>query len=511
MSNIAATINNNINLTTSSSTTQIKVCNAIKRRDNTQCDRIAQDNSDKCSMHNNHIKKNGINNTARSDLKYKHKIELEEFERVTNHLLYELSKNTKVNIHQKYIESDRITTQRFELRKKLIQQQNLEKISLKQKQDEEIAKTGIDPDEEQNKKREIVRLKAYRHRMEQIAQRIEWEESRRLLEERRRQQMLAENQQQAVIVQNIDELQQIVCDNQNVHRERIVNKVIETAKKLLEIEVPEEYKSNPNKTSQTLIEILANKHCKLTPELTLQLVARYCQPEDIYNLGPGIYGKVLDGLWQYIKTSEHNEELCKRLNEEIQDSIGMCAQGNLSRLCNVVMSYMDGVSQEETKSIAENLGEEIPKLMEIENLQERVTAAYDLFVKLNVPEEQWDTWLNPLIESEDDVEEFSFIKVPNNNRKPTGIQLKVRYTDKYYLNEKLREQMPKLMNIKDLQERVNAAYTKFIYLDVSREEWNTWLNPLIESEENVESFRFEVYSDTSNEVMGIDLKIVYKQ
>jgi hypothetical protein len=63
---------------------------------------------------------------------------------------------------------------------------------------------------------------------------------------------------------------------------------------------------------------------------------------------------VLDGLWQYIKHSEHKKDLCKILAAELKENVGQCLQGNLSRLCNVLAGYMEGVGSQE--SVAEILG-----------------------------------------------------------------------------------------------------------------------------------------------------------
>jgi hypothetical protein len=43
----------------------------------------------------------------------------------------------------------------------------------------------------------------------------------------------------------------------------------------------------------------------------------------------------------YSKHSPNNEDLKKILASELEDNIGMCQQGNLTRLCNILSGYLD--------------------------------------------------------------------------------------------------------------------------------------------------------------------------
>jgi hypothetical protein len=86
--------------------------------------------------------------------------------------------------------------------------------------------------------------------------------------------------------------------------------------------------------------------------------------------------------------------LKKILTSELRDNIGMCAQGNLSRICNVLQGYLEGIEQKEP--VSEILGREFPKLMEIENQVEREARGAAILRENNVPENQWENWLEPL-------------------------------------------------------------------------------------------------------------------
>ena len=99
----------------------------------------------------------------------------------------------------------------------------------------------------------------------------------------------------------------------------------------------------------------------------------------------------MDGVWQYIKNSEHKADLCKILKAELKDNIGMCLQGNLTRICNVLAGYLEGIGSHETP--ADRLGRELPKLMEIEDDAKRVEAAKKVLMDVGLPETEWGAWL----------------------------------------------------------------------------------------------------------------------
>jgi len=189
-----------------------------------------------------------------------------------------------------------------------------------------------------------------------------------------------------------DQLRRFAGDAQNVHTSVIVKQTKDVVQKIREVRVPSEYAWNPSEASKTPFEI--GLECKLSQRAALQMMSQYSDDTAIYDIEPGIYGKVLDSVWQFIKKSSDKKDLCKILKQELEDNIGMCAQGNLSRLCNILAGYMDGVSQKESTS--EILGRLFPKLMEIEDEDIRVSKAVKILVEQDVPDEQWQTWLAPL-------------------------------------------------------------------------------------------------------------------
>ena len=191
-------------------------------------------------------------------------------------------------------------------------------------------------------------------------------------------------------------------DNQNVHRVETVSNVKSIIAKLMALKELEPTDKTFNWSAEVLsatpIDIIMK--CSINPAAGVLLVQKYASAETIYDMVPGIYGKVLDRVWQFIRTSEDADNLRKILKTELQDNVGMCAQGNLSRLCNVLSGYIEGLT---TPPIAEILGDLLPPLASIASLDARYTAAVEILRTHSVPEEIWNDWLEPL-----EVDKFPF-------------------------------------------------------------------------------------------------------
>ena len=190
--------------------------------------------------------------------------------------------------------------------------------------------------------------------------------------------------------QNInDDIRVFVNDKQNVHTKVIVDQSIEIIKRIREISVPQEYQWNKTKCSKTPADIILNWN--LTPQASFQMMLKYCSDETVYESEDGIYGKVLDGVWQFIIASSDKECLIKILKQELDDNIGMCAQGNLSRLCNVVVGYIDNIKVKVNP--IEELARLLPPLMEIEDKPERIREAKKILNEVGIVPEKWNDWL----------------------------------------------------------------------------------------------------------------------
>jgi len=168
-------------------------------------------------------------------------------------------------------------------------------------------------------------------------------------------------------------------DNQNVHRAETVKYITDIFNKLVATQVPPE--------QNTLAEVIM--HCKLPPQAIILLTQHYCEPVSIYEI-PNAYPRALDAVWAYIKGHAEKEELYRRVRDELTDNIGMCAQGNLSRLCNILSGYIDGIAPPVPK------GELIQqKLAHIAGDAEgdKVGRARTVLTELGVAAEEMAPWL----------------------------------------------------------------------------------------------------------------------
>jgi hypothetical protein len=120
----------------------------------------------------------------------------------------------------------------------------------------------------------------------------------------------------------------------------------------------------------------------------------YYSDEKIYNLKAPTYRLVLDGIWHYISDQKEDikKDILDRMSQELEDNIGMCAQGNLSRLINILSGFMDGLKQE----YKESLQDKMAKISKIENKDSRIKKAKETLKKDKIPEDQWYSWLEAM-------------------------------------------------------------------------------------------------------------------
>lgn len=380
--------------------TEKQICVAIKT-DGHRCGLKATNGKERCSRHNTSLINDGPHTTARKELTNKHKRSIKELnEQWSERILTEQNQILKRDLM-----NDRI----FELN--TLNNNNKHEFDLLcRRQREEIERTGVDPDAEANqRKREeaIARETARLHEIELLEQQM-------ILNDIQRQQNGAIGAGAGGQVQNDNRLAAFAAHEQNVHDKLAIDMMKKSIEKLLTIEVPEEFRWNTRKCSKTPGDIIIQ--CDLTPKGAWQMSAKYCQDENICNMGVGIYGRVLDSVWQFILSSEHKQDLLKVLKQEMEDNIGMCAAGNLTRICNILAGYIDGIGSNE--STAEIVGRLMGKLMEIESVEQRLSEAYKILKENNVPSSQWMEWVEALVSDQDTTYNIGFIK--NNENQVTG-------------------------------------------------------------------------------------------
>lgn len=406
-------------------------CQAYKKC-GTQCNSKFKEGSQYCGTHLKSIEKNGPHFFAREQLHIRHSNELTEF----NRSYTEQFNQRELTEEQR----DTLSDQREIARTALEVRHTGERRNLVRLQQQEIQRLGYDPDIIAQNRRRVVfftaTVRVYEERLHptRITNNVIIDEIRQLrqtITHYGREMNRDENQNDPAfresvtrlivmcgmyletwmnrarernldpnaVVQNRDriherQLERISHDNQNVHTTQVVEHVKSNIKYLFDnIKVPLEHQWNVIFASHTYLEIVFE--LKLSMKVARHFSQMYLCDDSIYDYEKGIYGKVVDRVWQFICKSPHKSDLMKILKSELNDNVGMCPQGNLSRIVNVLMGYLDGLKQEETSS--EILGREFPKLMNIEDIDDRIARGRQLLATNNVPESNWNEWLEPLL------------------------------------------------------------------------------------------------------------------
>ncbi len=118
------------------------------------------------------------------------------------------------------------------------------------------------------------------------------------------------------------------------------------------------------------------------------------------------YGDVVDRVWAFIRGHAERVELTVRLAQEISEGVGMCANGKMARLVNVLQGYDETLEAEPPREAFQSA---IAALMK-RPLAERERRARELFVEYRIPAEEHDVWLEPLLDTDEEAAEVEFVE-----------------------------------------------------------------------------------------------------
>ena len=105
------------------------------------------------------------------------------------------------------------------------------------------------------------------------------------------------------------------------------------------------------------------------------------------------YKIMLNRIWSVVATSKYREDMEKCLWAEVLDSIGMCAQGHMTRLANAIQGFDTNEVLEVPRS--ERLQTAMSQISELPPL-ERESAARRIFAELDIEESAQGAWLEAL-------------------------------------------------------------------------------------------------------------------
>lgn len=176
-------------------------------------------------------------------------------------------------------------------------------------------------------------------------------------------------------------LADIAADSQGVHRRAVSRQTNTITEFLLKTTVPE-----TQKTLDELRDVWGRSGRKALVDMK-----SWYEKETCRNEGDHFYQRLLDCVWARIQTSEHREELTHRLLEEATESIGMCCEGHLVRLCNVFAGFLDECVMK--PPIGDIVAEISRKDM---SMEEKVLEAWKQMDELGIAEDERTAWIDAL-------------------------------------------------------------------------------------------------------------------
>lgn len=193
------------------------------------------------------------------------------------------------------------------------------------------------------------------------------------------------------------ELEAFVRDRQNVHTRVVTRHTNSALDILLNAEVPDEQKTI-TETHMKFMEHIALDKINTSLDVVRDVdrdVKRWYRVATCRTDGDYLYRRVLDGLWTKIKASKLRDELVIRLWQEMVDSLGMCCDGHITRLANVLCGFDDAFAPE--LSPAEKLQNRMAVISAMEGgIIKQTFEALSAFKEFNIPRDQWEAWIDAL-------------------------------------------------------------------------------------------------------------------
>jgi hypothetical protein len=188
-------------------------------------------------------------------------------------------------------------------------------------------------------------------------------------------------------------LRAFALDNQSVHRSSVQEMAQKGIEKIL-------VGPAPAPGTDTLFEITVAFTDPSIPwaagtyEQTIQELHRDYEIVEAFGIN---YSQAINHLWAFVKTHVERIELTRRLAEELLEGRGMCSNGKMARLVNVVQGY-DSEMVVVLAPLREQFQSKIAALAS-HPVAERREAAMVLFAEYKIPAAEHDAWLEPLLEA----------------------------------------------------------------------------------------------------------------
>jgi len=187
----------------------------------------------------------------------------------------------------------------------------------------------------------------------------------------------------------------IAHDRQNVHTRPVSEQTNRGLEKLVEKQA--RYSRNLNTTSGWFVARWLNMSIDTWPNIVRvgEDMWRWYTTRTCRQTEDRLYKKTLDGLYLMIrdvKDDDMRKELFKRAYEECFESVGMCCDGHISRLCNVLVGFDDAFAP--PVPFGEILQARMSAIAALEvETDEKIRQATAFFNEFAVPEADRSAWL----------------------------------------------------------------------------------------------------------------------
>jgi hypothetical protein len=188
----------------------------------------------------------------------------------------------------------------------------------------------------------------------------------------------------------LKELQAFTQDNQNVHTKVVSDTMNDGINILNAIPVPKN-----QKTLDEIMTAFTNELGYTNVHAIYDDMKKWGKVSEIYKKDDYLYRQSLRGLWAKINTysGDIRKELLKRLYEECQESVDMCATGHISRLTNVLVGFDEAFKP--VISMEEQFQNAMAKISLTDCFpEEKVAMAQKIMEEMNIPLESRQVWLD---------------------------------------------------------------------------------------------------------------------
>lgn len=193
-----------------------------------------------------------------------------------------------------------------------------------------------------------------------------------------------------------DRLDVIANDRQNVHTTPVTNQTNAGVEKILKVEIPKDQDTQRTLTNEWLFGMpdgkspAFNTYLKVINDVNRWFLTRTCRA-----MNDDLYRNVLRGTVALINQSpkEIQKELFIRLWQECLESVDMCCEGHITRLCNVFVGFDDAFKPPiPFGEILQNKMSAIASSEESEEEKKRQANAF--FDEYAVPQVERVAWLD---------------------------------------------------------------------------------------------------------------------